>query len=42
MRDWLVNHGFLKSDAVAKRDEVSYKLRVLSIICADLTTSLST
>lgn len=23
MRDWLVNHGFLKSDYQAKRDEVS-------------------
>lgn len=27
MRDWLVQHGFLKSDYEAKRDEVSWRSR---------------
>lgn len=31
MRDWLVQHGYLKSDYEAKRDEVGHVLMIALI-----------
>lgn len=38
MRDWLVQHGFLKSDIEAKRDEVSFSTLFI-ILSIELTFS---